>query len=74
VRDFNEMLLAKSTAEMTSEEKKTMEDSAFLHENRVSYLLGQHDLDLMKSNTEKANQFKKTNLDSSSTSTFKQLK
>lgn len=45
-----------------------MEDSAIHHENRVSYLLGQHDLDLIKSGTAKSN--KRTNIDTSSTSTL----
>ena len=47
-RDFNEMLLAKTLAELTPEEKQSMEESALYHENRVSKLLGQHDIELMK--------------------------
>ena len=69
VRDFDEMLLAKKVSLLSAEEQKSMEDSAIYHENRVSYLLGQHDLDILKSGIEKTTPGKRTNQDSSSAST-----
>jgi hypothetical protein len=50
-----------------------MEDSAIHHENRVSYLLGQHDLDMLKQRSERKDFSKKTNGDSSSVSTAGQI-